>query len=205
LVYSRILFHRLVKSKGVDILIKAFAEIVNEVPQVDLFIAGIGPEEEKLKVLVRDLGLSGRISFLGDISLSESVGFLKSAFCTVVPSRSEGGSLVNVEALSVGCPVIASNAGGIPEYVGPGGLIFDNGDKEQLRNCILKLWNEPELRDRLKTKGKIFATNFYWDKLFPKYFALYKRPKKGLRGKAGEDFPVYTKKIINWLEKIKND
>jgi len=118
---------RLVPSKGIDVLIRAFKEITDEYPQIKLIIAGEGPEEINLKSLAKELNLENKIEFIGTIPLSRAVSLLKGAICTVVPSLSEGGGLVNVEAQASSCPVIASGVGGIPEYVqdSVSGLLFE--------------------------------------------------------------------------------
>ena len=79
-----------------------------------------------------------KVIFIGTIKLSRGMSLLKGAKLTVVPSLSEGGGLVNVEAQASGCPVIASRVGGIPEYVkdGESGLLFEPGNYKELAEKI---------------------------------------------------------------------
>jgi glycosyltransferase involved in cell wall biosynthesis len=194
---------RLVPSKGIDILLKSYIQIAKELPNLDLIIAGSGPEEDKLKKLAVRSRVSERISFIGDISLKEAVGYLKSAFCTVVPSRSEGGGLVNVEALALGCPVIATNIGGIKEYVGHGGLLFERDNIDQLSRAILSLYIDLKKRNSLISAGKLFSLKFDWNKLFPKYLSIYKNKKKTkiYYDKLEISLPSQTKLLLNWISK----
>lgn len=168
---------RLIPSKGVDVLIRAFKDVLCEYPTVRLIIAGEGPEEEKLKTLVSDLGMDNNVTFTGTVSFSHAISLLKSALCTVVPSLSEGGGLVNVEAQVAGCPVIASNVGGIPEYVkdNESGLLFQVGNDAELASKIKLILSDISLRNRLITGGFKHSLEFDWNKLGPQYLAIYKK------------------------------
>jgi glycosyltransferase involved in cell wall biosynthesis len=192
---------RLVQSKGVDVLIRSFIKASKKMPGVDLVIAGSGPEEKNLKKLAEEEQIAKRTFFLGDLALSESIRYLKGAICTAVPSRSEGGSLVNTEALAVGCPVVASRVGGIPEYVGPGGLLFQSENENQLAERLLELrWNN-RLRIDLIKKGRKFALGFDWEKIFPEYEKIYRKKAKHAKPAQNEYFPQKTKNILNWISK----
>lgn len=166
---------RLVPSKGIDILISAFTKIAPSHPTLSLVIAGEGPEEVSLKLQALQSGLSDRIHFIGSVSLPHGIGLLKSAICTVVPSRSEGGGLVNVEAQAAGCPVIASRVGGIPEYLhdGDGGLLFESDNIEDLAAMMEQLITDSALRERMSRQGQAFARKFDWNILGRQYLDLY--------------------------------
>lgn len=165
---------RLVRSKGVDVLLKGFLIFSKKISDVDLLVIGDGPEEIKLKNFVKRYHLDKRVYFLGKLELGESLKYLKGAWCTVVPSRSEGGGLINLEALSVACPVIASEVGGIREYLGGSGLFFESENYRQLARKIFKLWTSPKLRASLTKKGGEFVHTMSWQALWPKYNKYYK-------------------------------
>ena len=166
---------RLTLSKGVDILIRAFKDIANKYPQIRLLIAGEGPEEENLKTLARNLNLDDKIKFIGTVSLTRAISLLKGAICTVIPSISEGGSLVNIEAQAASCPVIASRVGGIPEYVqdGVSGLLFESKNLKDLVDKVKTIISNASLRNKLIEGGVEHAKKFSWDILGPQYLALY--------------------------------
>ena len=166
---------RLTPSKGVDILIRAFKDIANEYPQIRLLIAGEGHEEENLKTLARNLNLDDKIKFIGTVSLTRAISLLKGAICTVVPSISEGGSLVNIEAQAASCPVVASRVGGIPEYVqdGVSGLLFESRNLKDLADKVKIIISNAPLRNKLIQGGVEHANKFSWDILGPQYLALY--------------------------------
>jgi glycosyltransferase involved in cell wall biosynthesis len=168
---------RLDPSKGVDILIKAFKIVSDRFPDLFLVIAGDGSEEEKLKALVRNYSMDEKVIFIGTVKLSRAMSLLKGAKLTVVPSLSEGGGLVNVEAQASGCPVIASRVGGIPEYVkdGESGLLFEPGNYQELADKISLLLTDTSLQKKLIYGGMQYAQRFNWDTILPQYVGLYKR------------------------------
>lgn len=191
---------RLTTSKGVDILIRAFKDIVNDYPQTRLLIAGEGPEEENLKTLSRDLNLDHVIKFIGTVSLTRAISLLKGAICTVVPSISEGGGLVNIEAQAAFCPVVASRVGGIPEYVqdGVSGLLFESNNLKDLTDKVKIIISNAPLRNKLIQGGIEHARKFSWDVLAPQYLALYNEMIDLKQIKSFQPWSELTKKL--WLK-----
>jgi len=100
--------------KGVDILLEALSAIQSTFPGRAV-IVGSGPDERKLKRLARKLGLGARVSFAGP--LPARTAFARGR-CVVVPSRLESFPYIVLEAAAAQMPLIASNAGGIPEIMG---------------------------------------------------------------------------------------
>lgn len=140
---------RLVYYKGVDILIKAFRKVNNK---CELFIAGTGILEEKLKDMVKRYGLSKRVHFLGFLSDEQ----LKQAYADcdmfILPSvaRSEAFGIVQLEAMIYGKPVINTNLeSGVP-YVsihGKTGITVKAGNPSQLASAINLLCENKALRE----------------------------------------------------------
>ena len=191
---------RLTPSKGVDILIRAFKDIANEYPQIRLLIAGEGHEEENLKTLARNLNLDDKIKFIGTVSLTRAISLLKGAICTVVPSISEGGSLVNIEAQAASCPVVASRVGGIPEYVqdGVSGLLFESRNLKDLADKVKIIISNAPLRNKLIQGGVEHANKFSWDILGPQYLALYNEMIDVKQIKSFQPWSRLTKRL--WLK-----
>lgn len=133
-------FGRLSKEKGVDLLIKAFATISEQLPDWDLVIAGDGPERENLERMVATSACS-RVKFTGHLAGEELVRLIGGASFACVCSRwYENMPYSILEALSLGVPVIGSNIGGIPEVVldGQTGFLFRPGGVDSLRGSLLK-------------------------------------------------------------------
>ncbi|AAM30350.1 mannosyltransferase [Methanosarcina mazei Go1] len=97
----------------------------------------------------------------------------KKAFCLIYPSLYEGFGIPPLEAMSLGCPVIASNTSSIPEVVGNGGILFDPLSEEDLTRSIDSLMNHRS-RSRLILKGFQQEKKFSWDKTASETFNVYK-------------------------------
>lgn len=127
---------RLVPRAGVDILVRAAAELAGDPdggsgdpPPVTVVIAGAGPESDALRTLAEEL--AAPVRFLGEISDSDLVDLYRAADVAVVPSRSlEGFGLVVLEALACGTPVVVSEVDGLTEAVNglPHDLVVAPGD-----------------------------------------------------------------------------
>lgn len=167
---------RLCSDKGVDVLIDAFS-LIEKKHSIDLFIIGDGPELINLKLQAKRMRLDKRIIFLKGMPLLELLKFLKGAIFTVVPSRSEGGGLINIEAQAVGCPVIASDVGGIPEYVvnGISGILVPPDNPKTLALEMNNLLSDEQKRRKLVRNGKKNCLKFSWDLLIHQYIFIYKK------------------------------
>lgn len=137
------------KVKGIDTLIKVFAEINSIHPATKLVITGEGPEMENLKKLSRTLNLTKSIIFNG--FASDPVKIAAAYDIAVLNSKLEGFPNAIVEYFSAGCAVIATNIDGVPEIIQDleNGLLINPGDHEQLKNTIIKLLKNPQLRAKL--------------------------------------------------------
>ena len=109
---------RLARRMGLDRLIAAFADVQTRIPDALLFIAGKGPEGERLQALVRESELQDAIRFLGFVPESELPLAYRAADLSVVPTVAlEGFGLTTVESLAAGTPVLVTPEGGLPEVV----------------------------------------------------------------------------------------
>jgi glycosyltransferase involved in cell wall biosynthesis len=98
-----------------------------------------------------DLGLDVRIRFLGSVPRDTVLRLFSAADASVLPSAWENFPHTVVEALAVGCPVIATAVGGVPEVVvdGENGLLVPAGDVKALAAAIARFFSEDGLRQRL--------------------------------------------------------
>jgi glycosyltransferase involved in cell wall biosynthesis len=126
---------RLDPTKGIDLLLRAFACLRTLAPAASLRIVGRGSERPMLENLASALGLAHVVEFRGWVAPGEVEHELTDAWALVVPSRwAEPLGLVALEAIARGVPVIASGSGGLGEVVkhGTSGLVFANGDEAAL-------------------------------------------------------------------------
>jgi glycosyltransferase involved in cell wall biosynthesis len=137
----------------VDHLLAAVAALGDQ--RVTLSVVGDGPERPRLERLAADLGIEDRTEFLG---LRDDVDeLLRRSDLFVHPAIwGEAFGLTITEAMASGCPVVASNVGGIPELIEDGitGLLVPPADDEALRKAIARLIDDRDLRHRLSVQAR---------------------------------------------------
>jgi glycogen(starch) synthase len=165
---------RAVNNKGFDLLIDAFAAVSLSAPDLSLVIAGDGASLDSLRDQVRILSLEQRVHFTGALDRGGVVTLLSNAEVIVMPSRIEPFGIVVLEAWRAGCPVIASNRGGAPEYVADNidGILVDPLDSVALSGALLRLLESPVERDRLSKAGLRAVCNFQWERIADRYEEL---------------------------------
>lgn len=130
--------------KRVSALIRAFAAVAPQHPDVDFLIAGSGPDEEELHQLAQEV-LPGRVRFLGWVTPQQKPVLYNVAECLLLASRYEGFPTVVGEAMLCGTPVLASNVGAISELVldGKTGWLFQAGDDPGLLRLLTEVLSCP--------------------------------------------------------------
>ena len=173
---------RLVPKKGFEFLVRAFGKVAARCPGAKLTIVGEGPEEGRLKELIRKLGLKDSTHLAGRRQHEEVMSMLAESAVLVVPSVvSEDGDRdgvpnVILEALACGVPVIASRLEGIEEAVqhNQTGLLVRPGDIDELAEATTLLLADEELRERLAAKAKeVVSECFDAETNTPKLAAIF--------------------------------
>jgi glycosyltransferase involved in cell wall biosynthesis len=132
--------------KGHRTLVEAIPEIIQKIPQARFLIIGTGPLEEELKLLVQEKGLATYVAFLG--RRADTAELLGAMDLMVLPSLSESLPNVVLEAMSAGCPVIATDVGGCGELIqhGVNGVLLPPGQPSALSAAVIRLLQDPRLR-----------------------------------------------------------
>ncbi len=159
--------------KRISDIIEIFQRVNQEIPS-KLILIGDGPERSHSERLVWEKQLSDRVCFLGKLENFTEV--LQSSNVFLLPSESESFGLAALEAMSCGLPVVASNAGGIPEVVAHGetGFLSDIGDIQDMAKNVLRILNDPRLASELsvQARNRVLA-NFSREKLLADYEGYY--------------------------------
>jgi glycosyltransferase involved in cell wall biosynthesis len=155
---------RLKRYKGVQLVIRAFAQINH--PDARLEIAGAGNYRPALERLVASLDLGPRVRFLGRVSETDKRLLLRRAWALTFASPKEGWGITNLEAAASGTPVVASNSPGIRESVQDGrtGLLVPHGDVSALAAALSRLAANPLCVASMGAAGRQFAEGFTWER-----------------------------------------
>lgn len=147
---------RLVKSKGQETLIRAAKIILQRNDKVRFEFIGDGPDKEYFLNLAVSLGISVNCLFTGNIPQKEVLQKMASAWVSVVPSYSEALGMVNIESLSVGTPVVASNVDGIREIIidNKTGFLVPPRNHEVLAHKIQNILEDRFLRESFSKVGR---------------------------------------------------
>jgi glycosyltransferase involved in cell wall biosynthesis len=140
---------RLGPQKALGVALAALART----PDVTLSVAGDGPERAALERRAGELELGSRVRFLGSVPRERVLRLFRAADASVLPSAWENLPHTVVESLAVGCPVIATAVGGVPEVVkdGENGLLVPPNDPDALAAAMTRLFAEDGLRTRLSS------------------------------------------------------
>jgi glycosyltransferase involved in cell wall biosynthesis len=169
---------RIHEIKGIDILVKAFANILHKLGDVRLVI--VGPDVGylgEIVALTKALQIEDKVLVLGPLYGVAKLEAYVDADVYVLPSRYETFPMTVLEAYACGKPVIASKVGGLKDLVvnGETGLLFDLGNTVQLAKNILYLLDADDQAEEMGLKGKQFVKeNFTIDKVADKLQNLYR-------------------------------
>ncbi len=158
---------RLVDWKGPDVFIRACSAVAQQVQQAKFLLVGSPLYGDKeyvnfLKKLSSELKMDEKIIFTG--FREDAFDVISSADCLVHASTlPEPFGLVIVEAMSLGVPVIATNAGGVPEIVEDGvtGILVPPGDANSLASAMVRLLVDPDLRKEMGERAKTRAFELF--------------------------------------------
>jgi glycosyltransferase involved in cell wall biosynthesis len=161
---------RLVEKNAVDDVIEALPELpVN----VKFIVLGIGPDEDKLKRLAERLQLGGRVRFAGQVGHAELPKYLKASDIFIRASRSEGMGNSFVEAMAAGLPVIATQEGGLSDFIfdekrNPDspvtGWAVDKDSPQQIAEAVKDIMTHPEkVRAVVATAKAMVSAKYDWN------------------------------------------
>ena len=158
---------RHVEKNASDVTIRALALLPTH---IHFAILGTGPLEGEYRQLAEDLGVASRVHFLGQIENDALPGYLHAADVFVRPSRSEGLGSSFIETMAAGIPVIATQVGGIvdflfdekrnPENV-PTGFAVDVNSPEQIAKAVTDILADPEKVKRIVENARALAVKEY--------------------------------------------
>lgn len=163
---------RLVYQKANDDTIRALSLLPEN---VKFIIVGSGPDEETLKSLAKEIGVSDRVIFAGQVDRSEVTKYRKSSDIFVGPSRSEGLGNAFLSAMASRLPVVATQEGGLADFLfdakrNPGrlttGWVVDKDNPKQIAEAVSDILKHPEkVKQVVETARAMVFERYDWDKI----------------------------------------
>lgn len=173
---------RIVEQKGINYLINAMPEILDEFSNAKLIIVGDGNERKNLEKLTKRLKLEKNVVFIGKLPNNKLPRYYATADVFIAPSIKdsygwvEALGIVFLEALSSGTPVIGSNIGGIPDIIKDNetGLLVEEKNSKEIAIAVKKILKDKNLARRLVRNGQKHIRNSYsWEGVSNKFRSVY--------------------------------
>jgi glycosyltransferase involved in cell wall biosynthesis len=177
---------RLVRKKGLDVLIRALPQVVAEAGPVHLLIAGQGDLRGELEALGRELGMQAHVTLVGAVERDRLPALYRSCDVLAVPSmhdeRGNVDGLPNVvlEGMASGVAIVASDVAGIPQVIIPEetGLLVPEKDPAALAQALVRLLHQPELRTRLgQAARRRVEEELNWPAVAGKFEGVYQQAR----------------------------
>lgn len=177
---------RLVHQKGIDTIIRALPLLP---AHIRLLVVGDGPDREMLASLARELNVTDRVMFAGQVDRTMTAKYRKISDIFVSPSRSEGQGISFVSTMVSGLPMIATQEGGLADFVFDAkrnpdkeatGWAVDPDSPEQIASAVEYILAHPEAVARVTAAAKKMATeNYDWDHIAARMKGLFGRLTAG--------------------------
>lgn len=168
-----------------EVLVKALPIIKKVVPDAMLAFAGKGTMEPELRALVRSLHIEDSVKFLGFVDHPTLCEAYNAAEIFGITSTDDTQSLVMMQAMAAGLPVIGVNARGLPEYINAeNGYVVEPNDEAAVAEKAIYLLQNPAAAKKLGVGARAYAENFSethiaekWEEIYEKTISDYNREK----------------------------
>ena len=169
---------RIDKDKSIDVLIRAIPLVLKE-QNAHFLLMGGGDMIPKMKELSQSLGVARATTFFGQYhhDMEDLPQFYQVASVFAIPSAIETQSIVTLEAMASGLPVVAANAGALPELVknGKNGYLFPKGDAKKMAESIIKILKNKKTQKSMGENSLLFVSSHQIDYSFNKIEKIYEK------------------------------
>jgi glycosyltransferase involved in cell wall biosynthesis len=167
---------RLAPEKNWDTLLRAFAQVAAQRPELRLVLIGDGPARETLEGLAAELGVAEHVTFTGALPFDEVPCYLKAADLFAFASVTETQGLVTIEAMAAGLPIVAVDGSGTRDIIehGKQGFLVEN-DPEALAKGIEKILSNPQRMKRFSNQALKKANTFDIHNLGKQLIGVYEQ------------------------------
>lgn len=159
---------RLVKTKRIEDLIKAFRVVLKNQPKAQLVIIGKGPQKNDLVKLSSQLGVNDKILFQADLTREQLINLLQKSHLFCLPSVVEGFGLVTIEAMAAGLPAVLVDLPVNREIThnGQGVFFYPPTDINRLASKIISLMTDKKLFSQKQHEAAQLISGYTWDKIY---------------------------------------
>lgn len=150
---------------GIDVALKAFKLVLDQLPTVRMTIAGTGDQAQNLHQLAKEFAIDHKVEFVGRLGREEVVALYKTANVLLNASRIDNMPNSLLEAMASGVPIVTTDAGGIPHMVQhqETALLVDIDDSSAMAEAILTVLKDDQLRSKLIENGLVEAKKYSWE------------------------------------------
>jgi len=165
---------RLDKEKRIDMILRALPDI-SRVTSAHLMLAGIGKEKRNLEELTEKLGIQQAVTFTGFVPDEDLQNIYNAADLFVTAGIAELQSIVTMEALASGLPVVAVNAMALPELVhdGENGYLFSDGNSQMFAQKVIAILSDQAMRAKMSQRSLEIIKDHDINRTIEKYESIY--------------------------------
>ncbi len=180
---------RLKRYKQVDNVLRAFAEVRAQVPDVRMVVLGKGDDRPRLESVARELGIAAAVDFRGFVTEEEKIEWMRRSRVVVYPSPKEGWGISTTEAAACGTPVVASDSPGLRDAVRDGmtGHLVPHGDVGAWAERIKAVLDDDTIFEELRRGALAWAKNFDWESRAEQMRLIIERAVAEARTGAGRE------------------
>jgi glycosyltransferase involved in cell wall biosynthesis len=184
---------RLVPIKNLPLLLQAVADLHRESPDVVLVLVGEGPQQAALEAQARALGIADAVLFAGYAAQEQTPAWYRTADVFALPSDFDNSPNVVLEAMASGLPVVATDVGGLRDYIAPGrnGLLVPKGSRADLAAALRELLFDRARSAEIGRRNREDAVaRFSWPVSASRMLAVYERVVRDRQRRAPATVPV---------------
>lgn len=179
--YTALYTGRIDKDKNLDVFFRSMPIILKKT-DMHFIICGTGNRIKYFKNLAKKLKITNNVSFMGPFKYTDKImpQIYKNADVFIMPSGIETQSIVTLEAMAAGLPIIGAKGGALPEYIKENlnGLLFNPESPQALANAVVFLYNNKGLAESMKKVNMEFAKNHTIDKTIDEIEKIYEELRK---------------------------
>ncbi len=184
--------------KGLNVLLRAMAQLRNEFPALHLIVIGKLKENGETQKELQALNLQDAVHFKSGISNQQLVEEYAQASIAIVPSLYEGFGLPAAEAMACAVPLICSDGGALPEVVGDAARLVSAGNVDELQTALRELLSDDNARAQLGARGRAhIQQQLSWDCVGKKMERYYYQVVQQAQGGQTENRPQLSEQVQN--------